>query len=899
MAPTTLNRLVLLMSSLVLAVGVIDGIVSREWDFLAVFAAALALQLLLLARLSVRRPAVPIRRTSSPGSVTRRPLRGEPMEAVADRAISSYQAGFCDLDDSPGSDGADRRNAPQSPATASEGPGPPARDDARAGAVHPGPRRRMRRSEIARRQGSCARPVDRLGCPRSRHRRRHGSGVPGGRRPARAGGAARSAGGRRRPAASTRSTGRSRESNRRRRCARRHGRRSGRRDRSGLAASPSARRPRSRTSLIRRSPASTGRSSTSTPAIPTPSSTPCCRCSRRSGIRQARTYRTALGIDDRDAAMAAVVMAMVPAERAGVAFTVDPADESGRGTRRGGRRARRDPRLGRTHTGRLAARSARRTPGRPCRDRGSPSRSRVASSRSPEPRRTSSGHGPTERSGSSRRGRSPPRDRRRRGRFRLAGQRRRPDHRRDRRDASRRPAAAALAGELAPGRPGVPGGARRTRAPTRQPRSTTDSSGVSGVGRRWTSPSCTRWRRSCRGAPPTNSNASTSALDAPDGQSIAPSRRAAGSPGPATTSGCSSNSTDATQDAEVVCVAVAELRHRRGDLTELDDAALARYRFRLIDLGVRAMTAELASAAAAAAAYRRLELTLSSSFDDDEAGRLAGMATARSGIVAVPRAHASAAVFAGPTWEETGRAVPRRDDTVPTPDATSDPARGSPPTPRDHGAVRPGCPARMVPAAAHRPRGRGGRRAPRPPGAHEGRRAGTRRRGPPRPSRVRCATRRPWGARGPRRHRPADLAGDRGRTPWRGATAGDRRPTAPVDSPDTRTKAPFPSASAAGPSDRCRASRPATGSRGGRRVRDGATSRAVFMDEPDDSLPDRCDPARRGDRRIVVAGVRARRRDRARARRAAVARCDPRARARRARRAQRGRGACARWTAAC
>ena len=27
-------------------------------------------------------------------------LRGEPMEAVADRAISSYQAGFSDLDDS-------------------------------------------------------------------------------------------------------------------------------------------------------------------------------------------------------------------------------------------------------------------------------------------------------------------------------------------------------------------------------------------------------------------------------------------------------------------------------------------------------------------------------------------------------------------------------------------------------------------------------------------------------------------------------------------------------------------------------------------------------------------------------------------------------------------------------
>ena len=100
MAPTTHNRLVLLMSSLVLAVGVIDGIVSREWDVLAVFAAALALQLLLLARLSVRRPAVPIRQDLVAWLRDEAALRGEPMEAVADRAISSYQAGFSDLGDS-------------------------------------------------------------------------------------------------------------------------------------------------------------------------------------------------------------------------------------------------------------------------------------------------------------------------------------------------------------------------------------------------------------------------------------------------------------------------------------------------------------------------------------------------------------------------------------------------------------------------------------------------------------------------------------------------------------------------------------------------------------------------------------------------------------------------------
>jgi len=99
MAPTTLNRAVLLTTSVVLAVGVVDGIVSREWDFLAVFAIALALQLLLLARLSGRRPAVPIRRDLVGWLRNQAALGGESMETVADRAISAHQAGFTDLDE--------------------------------------------------------------------------------------------------------------------------------------------------------------------------------------------------------------------------------------------------------------------------------------------------------------------------------------------------------------------------------------------------------------------------------------------------------------------------------------------------------------------------------------------------------------------------------------------------------------------------------------------------------------------------------------------------------------------------------------------------------------------------------------------------------------------------------
>ena len=98
MAPTTLHRAVLLMSSLVLSVGVIDSIVSRAWDFLAVFTMALALQVLLLVRLTGRRPAVPIRRDLVMWLRDRAALGGEPMEAVADRAISAYRAGFTDVE---------------------------------------------------------------------------------------------------------------------------------------------------------------------------------------------------------------------------------------------------------------------------------------------------------------------------------------------------------------------------------------------------------------------------------------------------------------------------------------------------------------------------------------------------------------------------------------------------------------------------------------------------------------------------------------------------------------------------------------------------------------------------------------------------------------------------------
>lgn len=99
MAPTTMNRAILLTATLILTIGMIDGIVSRAWDFFAGFAMVMALQLLLLARLSGRRPAVPIRRDLVAWLRDQATLGGESMESVADRAVGAYRAGFTVLDE--------------------------------------------------------------------------------------------------------------------------------------------------------------------------------------------------------------------------------------------------------------------------------------------------------------------------------------------------------------------------------------------------------------------------------------------------------------------------------------------------------------------------------------------------------------------------------------------------------------------------------------------------------------------------------------------------------------------------------------------------------------------------------------------------------------------------------
>lgn len=110
----------------------------------------------------------------------------------------------------------------------------------------------------------------------------------------------------------------------------------------------------------------------------------------------------------------------------------------------------------------------------------------------------------------------------------------------------------------------------------------------------------------------------------------------------------------AITEAETVLVAVAELDQVVPVLADLDDQALLSYRLRLLDLGARAMAAELAVAAAAAATYRGLERFLIRYLGDEEAIGAAQELTTGAGVAFPVSEHSSRSVFAGPTWEESG-----------------------------------------------------------------------------------------------------------------------------------------------------------------------------------------------------------------------------------------------------
>ncbi len=109
--------------------------------------------------------------------------------------------------------------------------------------------------------------------------------------------------------------------------------------------------------------------------------------------------------------------------------------------------------------------------------------------------------------------------------------------------------------------------------------------------------------------------------------------------------------------ADVVVQSVQRIRPRRPALNVASDTWLLAYASRLTDLAARGLAAELGVAAAAAATYQQLESLLIKYLGKD--GVTAALRVV-SGVGAGVdhESHASAWVFAGPTWEESGSAPP-------------------------------------------------------------------------------------------------------------------------------------------------------------------------------------------------------------------------------------------------
>lgn len=107
----------------------------------------------------------------------------------------------------------------------------------------------------------------------------------------------------------------------------------------------------------------------------------------------------------------------------------------------------------------------------------------------------------------------------------------------------------------------------------------------------------------------------------------------------------------AVDNAEVLIRAVRVLRSEPVDTAAMSNGELVSYLDRIVDLAARGLAAELAVAASAAAAYRRLELMLEDDLGAD-GPREAQRVTTGAWESDARRRHASAAIFAGPSWCE-------------------------------------------------------------------------------------------------------------------------------------------------------------------------------------------------------------------------------------------------------
>lgn len=110
-------------------------------------------------------------------------------------------------------------------------------------------------------------------------------------------------------------------------------------------------------------------------------------------------------------------------------------------------------------------------------------------------------------------------------------------------------------------------------------------------------------------------------------------------------------------EARVIVAAASRLATTPPDLLALPQDLLLGHRRRLIDLGWRAMAAEVGVSAAATAAYDHLLAHLAKHLDASDADRWARRLTTGIGTGTVT-ARSSVSVFAGPTWVELGMLPP-------------------------------------------------------------------------------------------------------------------------------------------------------------------------------------------------------------------------------------------------
>ena len=99
MTPTLLTTFLVVLAALATLVGAVDAAIGGEGDLFVVFVVALALQVVLLVRLNVGRPSVPLRIDLVRWLRERAAATGEPMDQIADRAVATYRAGLSEAHD--------------------------------------------------------------------------------------------------------------------------------------------------------------------------------------------------------------------------------------------------------------------------------------------------------------------------------------------------------------------------------------------------------------------------------------------------------------------------------------------------------------------------------------------------------------------------------------------------------------------------------------------------------------------------------------------------------------------------------------------------------------------------------------------------------------------------------